>query len=253
MALSLCLDCGNTRLKWGLHDGELWLARGAVLLTELDQPDALHQLSDALAAALQGRPLERILGCLVANETVRGRLAAYALKLQLPLVWNESRPSQAGVVNGYSQPEQLGADRWAALIGARKLHAGPALVVMAGTATTIDHLSADGHFLGGLILPGLDMMRRSLNQQTARLPLQEASFAALPQDTATAISSGCLQATVGAIMRMFQPMQAEAGALCLVSGGAAASLLHLLDIPWRHVENLALEGLAHIAAGDSTL
>lgn len=252
MALVLCLDCGNTRLKWGLHDGQGWQARGALPWPELDQLETL------VTAALAGRRLKGMLGCLVAAEIFRVQLENLARKLAVPLRWNASQRMQAGVSNAYLQPEQLGADRWAALIGAHQQQpASACLVVTAGTATTIDHLTTDGRFLGGVIMPGLDMMRLSLNQQTARLPLQAADFAERPKDTATAISSGCLQATVGAIERMFRSMAtAEATAataerLCLISGGAAPALLALLDIPWRHVENLALEGLAHIAASTS--
>ncbi len=110
--------------------------------------------------------------------------------------------SAGGVVNGYDNPAQLGADRWAALIGARGLHAGPALVVMAGTATTVDCLDAQGVFRGGLILPGLDLMRRSLARNTAGLPEACGGYRVLPTNTDDAIVSGCIAATVGAIERM---------------------------------------------------
>jgi hypothetical protein len=88
--------------------------------------------------------------------------------------WAKSQSAQHGVRNLYERPpEQLGADRWAALIGARALLGSTCLVVCAGTATTIDRLDASGLFRGGLILPGYDLMRAALAANTAQLPLAE--------------------------------------------------------------------------------
>ncbi|MDD5298831.1 MAG: type III pantothenate kinase [Rhodocyclaceae bacterium] len=227
----LCLDAGNTRLKWGLYDPVSgWQASGALPLSRLDDLTlpgadmavyanvAGGEVEAWLERALEGLPVQRVL----------------------------SRTAQCGVRNGYDKPEQLGADRWAALIGARALHPGPALVVMAGTATTVDLLGADGVFRGGLILPGLDLMRASLAKNTAQLDLLPGEFRELPTNTADAILSGCLQAQAGAVERLFQRIAHEPDALCLLGGGAASRLLPLLRIPVRPVENLVLEGLARI-------
>lgn len=238
----LCLDCGNSRLKWGLWSTQAgWLRQAALPLADLDSlADSLHQL-------LPDQKPGAALGCIVAGATRRARLEEMLHALGLPLRWNESCPAQCGVFNGYDTPERLGADRWAALIAARHWHPdSPCLVVNAGTATTIDHLDATGHFRGGIILPGIDLMRHALAQQTAQLPLASSDFQLLPRNTHTAIVSGCLQATAGAIERMFRPLAATPGACCLMSGGAADALVPLLDIPLRRVENLVLEGLVRI-------
>ena len=73
-----------------------------------------------------------------------------------------AREKQCGVRNGYAKPAQLGSDRWAALIAAWHLVQRKCLVVDSGTATTIDTLSGQGEFVGGLILPGVELMQRSL-------------------------------------------------------------------------------------------
>ncbi len=106
--------------------------------------------------------------------------------------------------NLYENPERLGADRWAALIGARALHPHACVVVTAGTATTVDLLSAAGDFLGGLILPGVELMQQALARGTAQLPLADGRFALQPRRTVDAIRSGCLQAQAGAVERMFR-------------------------------------------------
>jgi type III pantothenate kinase len=231
----LCIDAGNTRLKWGLREAGAWLAKG----TSLDTIDA--------------RPA-RILACNVAGDAPRSAIAACAARAGVAVEWQRSRAEQCGVRNGYDPVEQLGADRWAALIGARALHHGDCLVVMSGTATTIDVLTAAGRFPGGLILPGLALMREALAGGTANLPTAAGAFAEWPTNTFDAIASGALQATAGAIERMFRQIDRGDDPLCLLSGGAATSLGSVsprLTLPHRLVDNLVLEGLAVIAEAES--
>lgn len=231
----LCLDAGNTRLKWGMRTAAAWLAQGV----------CAHAEVDSLAHTLPARPA-RIVACNVAGAAVAGRIEALAAALGAPLEWFASAAADAGVTNGYDNPAQLGADRWAALVGARALHAGAALVVMAGTATTIDALDAAGRFRGGLILPGLDLMRTSLARNTAGLPEARGSYRDMPTNTDDAIVSGSVQATLGAIERMARRL-AGAEFLCLLSGGAADLLAPHLELPLRRIDNLVLEGLARHA------
>lgn len=235
----LCIDCGNTRLKWGLREGGRWLAVDA-----LSTSDA-SRLSDVLPQAPA-----RIVACNVAGESVATQMEALAAGLAIPLSWVRSEARRCGVANRYENPAQLGADRWAALIGARSLHDGVCLVVNAGTATTIDVLDAEGVFQGGLILPGLSMMRESLARNTAGLPLAAGSLRDLPRNTDDAIASGCVQATLGAVERMFRRIAEAPQPLCLLSGGASALLAGALAIPHLAVPTLVLEGLARIAESE---
>lgn len=232
--MDLLLDVGNTRLKWGLHDGIGWQGQGAVLLTALDG------FADVLAGF---GPIRRMLGANVAGATVGGRLGAMLAVRRVAAEWIQPRVEGFGVVNCYTEPARLGADRWAALVGARALHAGAALVVTSGTATTADVLDASGTFQGGVILPGLDLMRLSLARDTAQLPYSDGRFVAAPRRTADAIVSGCLQAQLGAIERMFRLVGRDSNGVCLLNGGAAATLAPHLECPVRVVDNLVLEGL----------
>ncbi|MDP1525627.1 MAG: type III pantothenate kinase [Rhodocyclaceae bacterium] len=228
----LCLDAGNTRLKWGLRTPDAWLAQGVLA----------HDAIASLSAQLPALPA-RILACNVAGAAVAAHIEALAATLAVPLDWFRSSSAAAGVTNGYTTPTQLGADRWAALIGARHHHSGPALVVMAGTATTIDVLSAEGQFRGGLILPGLDLMHTVLARNTAGLPEANGHFTLLPTNTDDAIVSGALQATLGAIERM-ACHSASADFCVVLSGGAADALAPHLSLPVHRVAHLVLEGLA---------
>jgi type III pantothenate kinase len=122
--------------------------------------------------------------------------------------WLVPQDAQCGVVNSYRNPQQLGSDRWAALIGARHLlGTRPAMVVVCGTATTIDFLSGEGVFKGGIIMPGVGLMLRSLHEGTAALPDQGGEFFSYPTQTVDAIASGCQHAQAGAIERLFASEQ----------------------------------------------
>lgn len=235
----LCLDSGNTRIKWGLHDGKSWLEQGAVV----------HDDDLALAGLTQRWPRPaQILLANVAGPTaaarIRNGLGAWA-----PLLREvRSEAQRGGVTNGYRFPERLGVDRWCALIGARGQTADACLVVMAGTATTIDSLDAGGNFLGGLILPGSELMRRALARDTAGLQLADGAWAATPRCTEDAIVSGAIEAQAGAIERAFARLPGAAKH-CLISGGDADVLLAHLAIPCVRAQNLPLEGLLRIGRG----
>ena len=231
----IAIDVGNSRLKWGVHDGRGWRVRGT-----LPTADAA-----ALADVAAGWPLQaRAVACNVAGQAVEYAVTA-ALQDRYAVRWLRASEAACGVRNAYERPETLGSDRWAALIGARSRSRGDCLVVCTGTATTIDHLDAEGIFRGGLILPGLHLMRASLARNTANLPLAEGRFCAEPRSTADAITSGCLFAQCAAIAHRFAALPAGAG--CLLTGGAAAVIAPYLSIPHVLEENLILDGLAHFA------
>ena len=136
-------------------------------------------------------------------------------------------------------------------VGARSIHRAPT-APDGVTSPSMQPLNRDLArtvlavlFLGGLILPGVDLMRFVLHEHTGRLPLQEGRFVQTPRNTVDAIESGCRHAQAGAVERMYRI--AGKGAQCLVSGGAGPALIERLGIPCRYVENLVLEGLARIA------
>ena len=233
----LLLDAGNTRIKWAVWDKRSWLAEGAI--STADAP--------ALSDLMRSYPrLTEVLGVNVAGDETAVKIAQALSWLPLPK-WITSGRAAWGIENSYTEPAQLGADRWAAMIGARAHHRGPCLVVTAGTATTVDLLDASGRFLGGLILPGVRLMRQALAQNTAQLTLQQGQFALQPRSTPDAIESGCVQAQLGAVERMFAQIAGQTDAMCLLNGGDASRLMAGLGIPTRQIDNLVLKGLAVIA------
>jgi type III pantothenate kinase len=230
---TLAVDAGNSRVKWGLSERGKWLALGAATIDDF---------AETIGAAWRDLAVpDRIAVTNVAGPDVRVRLARLMGHWAAVPTWLRATAAAGGVTNCYSQPEQLGADRWAALVAARARHAGASLVVLAGTATTIDQLDARGAFRGGMILPGTRIMKRALHRNTAELPLVEGEYREAPRSTADAIHTGCLTAQVAAIERVYRRL--PQGAACFVSGGAAREMVALLDFSVEEVEHLVLEGI----------
>lgn len=235
----VAIDAGNSRIKWGVHDGASWQAQGNLPTEEADR------LAEVAANWPAGADM---VACSVAGEVVEEVIEAAVVAAGYRLRWVRSEASAHGVRNSYDQPGRLGADRWAAMIGARGKVPGACLVVCAGTATTVDWLDAAGTFRGGLILPGVRLMLGALARNTAQLPLAEGEFRDEPHNTMDAIVSGCLHAQAGAIERMFAKVAAEGEAICLLTGGAAYRIVPCLSIPCRIEESLVLEGLLRFAS-----
>lgn len=231
--MKFCVDAGNTRIKWAIGAGEHWQQFGQCLSSQAAELD----WSDWEA------PSQQVWISNVAGEIVAQQLRAACAARGWQARFISPQVNQAGVRNGYARPQQLGVDRWAALIGAWQQIRGAVVVANCGTATTIDTLSDQGDFLGGLIVPGLTLMLRSLNHATAQLPLGSGDYATFPDNTQDALFSGAMQATLGAIQR--QQAHSPHAAL-LVTGGAAQQVLpYLPDAVW--VEHLVLQGISRIS------
>jgi type III pantothenate kinase len=236
----LAIDAGNTRIKWGLHDATMWKARG------------ISPTADAANIGLQWSAVPkgtRGIASNVAGAEVGAHLERAAGERGVALEIIRTRAQQLGVTNAYRDPGQLGTDRWAALVAAHRMMPGGKIVVNAGTALTIDALGGDGRFHGGLIVPGPALMRRSLDRGTAGLRLTEGAFEPFPTSTPNAITTGAIQACVGAIERVRSDMLArDLGPLGLVlSGGAAMEIAAYLPMPATFNENLVLDGLVAMA------
>ncbi len=238
--MQLALDIGNSRIKWGLRDQGQWHGTGS--LPTRSWPTLASLMRDH-------HPLTRVLATLVAGPEVAAGLEECCAARGVPLHWVRAGTAAGGVTNLYESPQQLGPDRWAALIGAHALTDQPAVVVCAGTATTVDALSAEGEFLGGIILPGLSLMTQALRTGTAGLTAEsDGLFTAFPRTTLDAIATGRILATVGAIDRMARALQAcqSQPVVCVMSGGHGPLLHSHLELPVIAVEYLVLEGLARL-------
>lgn len=235
----LAVDAGNTRIKWGMNDGDGWAATGALPTAESSR---LGQAWRHLAGVGQ------VVASNVAGERVRSDLETACAHMGVRLHVIASERERLGVTSDYIDPGQLGTDRWAALVAAHHARRGNKLVVNVGTALTVDALTDQGRFLGGLIVPSPALMRRCLDRGTAGLRLTEGKFDPLPRCTPDAITAGAIQAAVGAIARHAAAM-AQSGCapdIAIVSGGGSADLSPHLPLEFAIHENLVLDGLALI-------
>lgn len=236
----LAIDAGNTRIKWGLHDGQSWLRRGWIA----------NAGAAALAAEWESLPEPaRIVVSNVGGENLAALLRSHFSRWGAKPRWITPVSAQCGVRNHYANPRQLGSDRWAAVIAAWNRERRCCLVVSLGTAMTADALSDDGVFLGGIIVPGLALMQGALEANTAALKRREGAFHAFPGSTADAIYSGAVQALAGAVERMGTTVRAagQSDPIYVLTGGAAELLLPHLNLQAKLVDNLVLEGLVLIA------
>ncbi len=245
----LAIDVGNTRLKWALYaapkPGAVPLAHGAVFL------EAIDGLAEGPWRDL---PMpSSMLGSVVAGEGIRRRTEEQLELWDVEPRWVVSGASACGVTNGYDHPTRLGVDRWVALIGARhrvleRGAARPVLVVMVGTAVTVDALDETGRFLGGLILPGFGLMLRALEMGTAGLKAPTGEAVEFPTNTSDALMSGGADAIAGAVERMYRKLLRRCGQepALLMSGGAAVKLASISDLPFETVETLIFDGLLQL-------
>lgn len=258
----LLLDAGNSALKWATtsDDGTLGL------VTQLDYPkcedtiDACSlgdMLTDTLRTATPAA--DRTLGCIVAGNKVRSVIdAVFMQQLDTAPTWLDAQASfddgRVHLTSAYREPEQLGSDRWHAMLGARAQSASALVVVQAGTATTLDAIDRTGRFVGGEILPGWQMMLAGLARGTGRLPFAQGHATAFADNTMDAIASGVADAQVGAVERFVRRSVHVHGATqVLLTGGGAHALYAALRAapigsapfpPLSIQDNLVLHGLA---------
>ncbi|MGE8318200.1 MAG: type III pantothenate kinase [Comamonas sp.] len=248
----LAIDVGNTRLKWKMYEAPR--PGAAVLADGVEFLDHIDRLAEGAWAKL---PEPRyMLGCVVAGESVKHRVQEQMEIWDVAPSWVVSSAQEAGLINGYDHPMRLGTDRWVAMIGAwhhvrAQGRARPIVVVMVGTAVTVECIDASGRFLGGLILPGHGIMLKALEAGTAGLHVPTGDVCEFPTNTSDALTSGGTFAIAGAVERMVQHLKDHCGEepACIMTGGAGWKMMPSMARPFELVENLIFDGLLHIAAG----
>lgn len=233
--MNLLLDCGNTRLKWAIADDQEILSRG---IGEYDE--ALN----GLGAAISGVSIKQVAVSSVASAEQLGLVLSSCEALRLPAVGLARVKDQAcGVTNHYQRTDQLGVDRWVAVIGASILcQQSPVIVVDAGTAITVDFLSASMGYEGGAILPGLALMHDSLVGRTAGIFSNRVEVdSVFGKTTSECVNAGAFYGAVGAVERVINEMlhgvDANLKPKLLICGGDAKHFRGLLkpslNVLWR--------------------
>lgn len=241
MNTRLTIDIGNTATKL-----ELWRGDEPIRSASIDAPDAA-----AIARFVGSEAVEAAIVCSVRGIPA-GEFCDEIERLIAPLtVFTPLTPSP--LVNAYSTPATLGADRLAAAIGAATLVPGkPLLVADLGTAATFDHVTAEGVYTGGNIAPGMRMRLAALGAGTSQLPsLALPSPAAVAKmkrpfgsSTASAIILGAIEGVV-AELTYYHSLLPE-GAVAVITGGDAPLAAPLLNFDAVTDEHLVGRGLNRI-------
>lgn len=239
--MNLQIDAGNTRLKWRVrHQGET-LVSGA------------GEYGDTDIFVGAGRyAVTRVLVSAVISDEARRVLSARISRLfGCRAEFYRARRAECGIRSSYDCPESLGADRWHAMIAARALSEAGQVIVDAGSALTIDFLSAKGRHLGGYILPGRQLMMTSLQLQTANVCFHSnmRQDVVPGQSTQDAVLSGLnwLCTAVGDRIRI--DAERRGLAQILLTGGDAGHLVKL-GFHGEHYPDLVLDGLELAAMRD---
>ncbi len=231
------LDAGNTRLKWrSLDERGQHQAAGVVLERVL----SLDFLAKQLA------PSRVRISC-VRDQEYREQLAAMvASRWGVMPEFAETQASHAGLLIAYAEPRRLGVDRWLAMLAAKQLAHGSFCVVDAGSALTLDFVDGAGQHLGGYIVPGLSLQRKSLLENTAiRMPDFSAEAQLCPgRSTESAIHNGILGMAVAWIVEEYRE-HIKDGHLYLTGGDGHVIAAHLQNqsISCSLVPELVMDGL----------
>ena len=241
--MNLLIDMGNTRLKWAVTTAGQ-IMTGSSLVNSRINRDELFRLWKGIY-----RPRRIAVSCVSANRLVElVQSVAHELWLDVDIIQVKSQTQVFGVINAYQQPVRLGVDRWLSLVAVWQKYHSPACIVDCGTAITVDLIDADGRHQGGLICPGLTLMKKSLGQGTDALPFSETNHAVgLANFTEAAIYSGTLMAAIGLIEHVLSKQPANLR--LILTGGDAELIAGQLGIPCTVDPDLVLRGLLCVLEG----
>jgi type III pantothenate kinase len=231
----LCIDAGNSRVKWRLTDSGKMLAQGAQLTSEvvegknIDFSD-IKSLHEVRIASVAGEKIvEQLQQQMHQQFSVPVRLAAVSATL-------------GELSCAYEDPQTLGVDRWLAIAAAHQQYQEPVMVIDAGSAITIDIVGPGGQHVGGYIAPGLRLMHDALwdNTSDVRVVGSGAEQLWLPgKNTQQAVNKGCLLAAVSTI----ESLASQFPVRIVITGGDAKILMQAISLNAESHSNLVLDGM----------
>ena len=231
----LCIDAGNSRIKWRLTDNGQQLAQGAQLTSEvvegknIDFSD-IKSLHEVRIASVAGEKIvEQLQQQLRQHFSVPIRLARVSATL-------------GELSCAYEDPQTLGVDRWLAIAAAHQQYQEPVMVIDAGSAITIDIVGPGGQHVGGYIAPGLRLMHDALwdNTSDVRVVGSGAEQLWLPgKNTQQAVNKGCLLAAVSTI----ESLASQFPVRIVITGGDAKILMQAISLNAESHSNLVLDGM----------
>jgi len=242
----IAIDIGNSSITIG------YFTDAVLFVQKIHTHPVLsyHKYSALINKFIKETNMEKTPGGIIISSVVPGHTKVLLKALQRladaePLIVSHSIKSGLGFT--IPEPDQLGSDRIANAVAAYALYRRPVAVIDFGTATTISVVGKKAAFIGGAIMPGLNLMNQSLAKGTSRLreiPIQPPA-SALGQDTEGCIRSGLFYGSAGAVERILQDIENAAGfrLKVVVTGGYGGHISHFLQRRHKIVPHLTLEGL----------
>jgi type III pantothenate kinase len=236
--MNLLVDMGNSRLKWGVSNKLDIISGRPIANTEINR-NTLTQLWQAIDT-----PEQLAISCVGASCLFDLVVSvAYELWPRITIIPAKSEAQALGMCNAYQEPEKLGVDRWLCLVAGYHNYRKALCVVDCGTAITVDVVDSSGKHLGGLICPGLKLMKESLVKGTENLKPGKTVYSfGLANFTDAAIYNGTLSAACGLIEFVLKN-QPDTIHLLLTGGDAEVISAHL-SRPAIIDPDLVLRGLA---------
>lgn len=237
----LLIDVGNSRIKSAVWMDGHWLMPRAL---EYKKNNASNLL-DEITAGISPQPV--YIACVV--DAMKEPLLEWFHKHwgQVP-EFVVAVKTRCGVQNGYTNPEMLGVDRWLAMVAAFSRYKSPVCVIDCGTAVTVDVVDGQGIHRGGLIMPGLQLMRASLFCNTSKLAPGAGLQVELANNTQDAIASGCYQLLASGLDAICQVQQAKYSDMRIVmTGGDGAAVARIMQSNSVFISTLVLDGLLLVA------
>lgn len=238
--MKLLVDIGNSRIKW-CTDNNGTLEAGSAL--EYKITDFTQQLQQYWLKLRQS-PCTLVISSVSAKQIER-QLIVVAKEIwpEIKVLIAQTKAHDFSVINAYQQTEKLGVDRWLGLIALRYYYPGNNCIVDCGTAITIDCLDDTGQHLGGLICPGLQLMKQSLYQGTEDLSVNKKKYTiGLSNFTESAIYSGTLYAATGLVEKVIKDLGIHNK--LILTGGDAELLAKNLSIKSIIEPDFVLKGLS---------
>lgn len=246
----LVIDVGNSHTVLGVYEGDTLKAHWRVVTTSHRTSDELRILFLNLLKD-SGFEASDITGCCISSVVPE---LNHSLQVMCRHTFNMEPlfvgPGvRTGLVIQVENPKEVGADRIVNAVAAFDEHGGPLIVVDFGTATTFDVVSAKGEYLGGAIVPGIEISAEALAERCAKLPRVEIARTdkSIGRDTISAVRSGLtfgyadlvdgLIARISAEIKGKPKVVATGGMAGFI--GAIAAQINEID-PWLTLKGLRL-------------
>jgi type III pantothenate kinase len=244
----LVVDAGNTQTHFGMFDGTRLLEHWRFATVRTSTADELGAALRALLA-LRGMGFDDIDGSIVSSTVPQ--LEPEWREMSSRYLGHEMLVVGPGVRTGlairYDNPREIGADRLVNSVALRDRYDGAAVCVDFGTATTFDIVSAAGEYLGGVILPGIEISLDALTERGAKLPKIELAEprGVIGKSTVDAIRSGILYGYAGAIDAILARLEDELGEEmeAIATGGLSSRMVPFTERIDEIDDLLTLTGL----------